>query len=261
MFCTKCGNKLEEGAKFCSKCSNPVNEININTSTINDKDNKNTILIIVAVILTVLLFVFIGCGLTLISVIWLIFLILDLICILKNKSNTHEVLTTDMEIYISQLEIKPRSNKKIKQIAKYLETIIMPNEEILAVAHSSSAFNSVYAIATNRRVILKSGITEWVTITPIEKVSNVTQSGSMIFINQTWINLLSVSLANRFMNLINNQVSSIQTVGETIKIENKIVTQETITSQLQKLSDLHKAKVLTDYEYNIKKQELLEKIK
>ena len=63
------------------------------------------------------------------------------------------------------------------------------------------------------------------------------------------------------VNVINKIVSSIQTIDQTIKIENKIVTEESITSQLKKLSDLHDAKVLTDYEYSIKKQELLDKMK
>nr|MCR4722870.1 zinc-ribbon domain-containing protein [Eubacteriales bacterium] len=25
MYCTKCGEQLEEGAKFCGKCGTPVN--------------------------------------------------------------------------------------------------------------------------------------------------------------------------------------------------------------------------------------------
>jgi len=180
---------------------------------------------------------------------------------MSGKGGEKDVLTTDLEIYIAQLEIKPASNRDIKKIASYIETIIMPNEKIIAVAHASSTLVSVFAIVTDKRVILKSGTTEWVTITPIEKVTNITQNGSMAFVNETWINLKSVQLATKFVNIVNNQASSFQTVNQAIKIENKIVTEETITSQLQKLSDLHQANVLTDYEYSIKKQELLDKMK
>lgn len=161
-----------------------------------------------------------------------------------------------MEVYIAQLEIKPPNNKLIKKVAKYLDSNIMPNEKVLAVAYSY-----LFTILTDRRIIIKGDNNNYTNIIPLEKVTSVTQNGTRIFINQNWVNLLSVPLATKVMQLINNQVSSTQTVKEAIKIENKIVTEETITSQLSKLADLHKAGVLTDYEYSIKKQELLNKMK
>lgn len=174
----------------------------------------------------------------------------------KENDTSKDILTTDMEIYIAQLEIHPTKNKLIKKVASYLENIVMPNEKILAVASTN-----IFTIVTDKRVIIKGETSNYINIIPIEKISSVTQNGSVIFINQNWINLLSVDLANKLTNLINNVVSSTQTVQQAIKIENKIVTEETITSQLQKLSDLHKAGVLTDYEYSVKKQELLDKMK
>lgn len=173
-----------------------------------------------------------------------------------SKTSDKDLLTTDMEIYIAQLEIKPQKNKLIKKVAKYLDSIIMPNEKVLAVAYSY-----LFTIITDKRIIIKGDRSNYTNIIPMEKVTSVTQNGTRLFINQNWINLLSVNLATEIMELINSQVSSTQTVKETIKIENKIVTEETITSQLQKLSDLHKAGILTDYEYSVKKQELLDKMK
>ena len=82
-----------------------------------------------------------------------------------------------------------------------------------------------------------------------------------IYINDNFITLSLADDAEKFVNMINNKISNIQTVKETIKIENKIVTEESITSQLQKLSNLHDSKVLSDYEYFMKKQELLDKMK
>lgn len=165
-------------------------------------------------------------------------------------------LLTDMECYIAQLQIKPKKNRKIKEISKYLEDVVMPNEEILAVAYTN-----IYTIVTDKRVIIKGDKSNYVTIIPMEKISSVRQNGSTIYMNQNWVNLLSIDVATQMVNLINNQISNSQTIDKVIKIENKIVSEETITSQLKKLSDLHDAKILTDYEYSIKKQELLDKMK
>lgn len=172
------------------------------------------------------------------------------------KITKNNLLSTDMEIYIAQLEIRPKANKDIKNIAVYLENIVMPNEKILAVAYTN-----IFTIVTDKRVIIKGDKVNYINIIPMEKISSVTQNYTRIFINQNWVNLFSADLARKITDLINNQVSSSQTVGQAIKIENKIVTEETITSQLKKLSDLHDAKVLTDFEYSMKKQELLDKMK
>ena len=125
----------------------------------------------------------------------------------------------------------------------------MPNEEILAVPSSAGI---AYAILTDKRVILKDSAKE--IITPIEKINNVIRNYSTIHINDNFITLSFIDDAEKFVNMLNNKISNIQTVKETIKIENKIVTEESITSQLQKLSNLHDSKVLSDYEYFMKKQ-------
>lgn len=179
--------------------------------------------------------------------------------ILQNKVQKEEdnvPLTTDMEIFVAGLELRPKKNKEIKNIAVYLEKSIMPNEEILAVP---SLAGLAYAILTDKRVILKDSLREF--ITPIEKINNVVRNYRTIYVNDNFITLSFSDDAEKFVNMINNKISNIQTVKETIKIENKIVTEESITSQLQKLSNLHDSKVLSDYEYFMKKQELLDKMK
>ena len=41
-FCKHCGNKLEDGAKFCPKCGNPTNgEVDAPKSDDNDKNNED----------------------------------------------------------------------------------------------------------------------------------------------------------------------------------------------------------------------------
>ncbi len=49
--------------------------------------------------------------------------------------------------------------------------------------------------------------------------------------------------------------------GIVTKVEHKYITEENISIQIERLSKLHKDKVLTDYEFEMKKKELLDKIK
>lgn len=47
MFCTKCGNKLNDGAKFCDRCGNPIDELNVigkveKSNIYSDLYNKKT---------------------------------------------------------------------------------------------------------------------------------------------------------------------------------------------------------------------------
>ena len=198
-------------------------------------------------------------------IIFVIFTIIIIYFALKyhkeTVANERDVLTTDMEIYIAQLEVKPESNKNIKKVAKYLENVIKPNEKVIAIECTLGLFGTIFAIVTDSRVIFENKSNGVEIITPIEKITTVMQNGTIANVNGNWINLQSVDKASKIVKSINEQIANIKTVEQTIKIENKVVTQESITSQLQKLADLHKAKVLTDYEYSIKKQELLDKIK
>ena len=49
--------------------------------------------------------------------------------------------------------------------------------------------------------------------------------------------------------------------GTITKIEHRYITEETPQNQIKKLSELYKDGILTEYEYSVKKQELLDKIK
>lgn len=49
--------------------------------------------------------------------------------------------------------------------------------------------------------------------------------------------------------------------GTITKVEHKYITEENVSTQIERLSKLHKDKVLTDYEFEMKKKELLDKIK
>lgn len=74
-----------------------------------------------------------------------------------------------------------------------------------------------------------------------------------------------INKANEMLSLFKliiskNNVSYVDN-GTITKIEHKYVEEESNIQKLEELSKLHKNGALTDYEYSIKKQELLEKIK
>lgn len=38
MYCSKCGEELNEGALFCSKCGNRLNEVSLQQTILNKVD-------------------------------------------------------------------------------------------------------------------------------------------------------------------------------------------------------------------------------
>ncbi len=59
MFCTNCGNKLDEGDRFCTRCGTQIGGISPVYTVKESKKRKNPIAIVLAVILLGLLF-FVG---------------------------------------------------------------------------------------------------------------------------------------------------------------------------------------------------------
>lgn len=58
MYCSKCGNKIEEGTQFCSKCGNSVSNNNVNRiSEEEEKRKRNIKTIIVCVAVIAILFI------------------------------------------------------------------------------------------------------------------------------------------------------------------------------------------------------------
>ena len=93
------------------------------------------------------------------AILFLIIIFIGIYLIFKyckpKNDNVNELLTTDMEIYIANLEVKPSSNKDIKRVAKYLENTIGLNEKVLAIECARGILGTVFAIVTDNRVIFE----------------------------------------------------------------------------------------------------------
>ena len=172
-------------------------------------------------------------------------------------------------------------NPKIKVNKKMIQEIssgILSDEEILYVIKGDAVFPSnmpnlntivkqAVVILTNKRVFAatKSVVSCNSINIPIENIKGITANNVFfrrkIAINNNGMNveliIPSKEEANKLVGKINEQLDNYKS----FKIEvNKTVEQE-ITEQIEKLSDLYKEGILTEYEFATKKMELLEKLK
>ncbi len=157
------------------------------------------------------------------------------------------------------------TNQKI--VNEYLSKILKEDEEIIAFAVGTYENKKMNLLTTNRRVIIfNKGIIKCTQVEiPIEKVNSIGQHRG-IFMGEIhiWdssskilIKGVPTSQIESFVNLTNEQINN----HKSFKIEVNKTVEKDITDKIEKLAELYKDGVLTEYEYSIKKQELLEKIK
>lgn len=157
------------------------------------------------------------------------------------------------------------SNREIK----YLSTILKNDEEIkCAIRYSNTKSSRVdrIMVCTNKQLIFfKAGIFETYNSSILmEKVdfleTDIGMFSASITINYNSGNkilyLMDTKNVIKFANIINEQINSYKT----IKIQNTQITQENFIDQISRLADLYKNGTLTEYEFSMKKQELLNKV-
>lgn len=160
-------------------------------------------------------------------------------------------------------------------IKSKLDKILTDNENIVYAINAVSpkykdkiSFGkTLYAILTNKRLVLldKGTFNIEQTITGLEKIDSINKKDKLfnsdIYINtNTTQNILfnvEKKEANIFVNCFNQELENYKSFSLQI---NKTVEKD-ITDKIEKLAELHKDGVLTDYEFSTKKMELLEKLK
>lgn len=147
----------------------------------------------------------------------------------------------------------------------YLSTILQVDEEIkCAIKYARADMHGINSkmICTNKRLIFfytglfgnsNSSIF-------IEKIDSIETNTNSIHIhygsNTKSLYQLSSDDTIKFSNIINEQIDSYKT----IKIQTTQITEENFIDQISRLADLYKNGTLTEYEFSMKKQELLNKI-
>lgn len=96
-------------------------------------------------------------------------------------------------------------------------------------------------------------------ITSITKVSGILNGGFIIWdgISRIQVNQVPKNDVLMFINILNEEIQNHKTIS--ININN--TREKDITDKIEKLSDLYKEGILTEYEFATKKMELLDKLK
>lgn len=178
-----------------------------------------------------------------------------------------------------------------KTIIKYLSGILQENEEILAFAQGTYqkdrvnnkskrrrspttnknveiyGYMRMNLITTNKRVIIfNKQLTKVTQIEiPIERLEAINYCkgflyGEIHISNSNFcisINRILKQFVEPFVNTTNKQMENYKS----FKIEVNQTVERDITDKIEKLAELHKEGILTEYEFAIKKMELLEKLK
>ena len=164
-------------------------------------------------------------------------------------------------------------NKKVR--AKFDEVKLRDEEIIYVVNAISQKYKNtisfgktLYAILTNKRIVLLDkgtfNVQETATIN-LDKIDTINKKDKLlgcdiyIYTNSVKTILENVERkeASKFIKRVNQELENYKVFSIQI---NKTVEKD-ITDKIEKLSELYKDGVLTEYEFFMKKKELLEKLK
>ncbi len=150
---------------------------------------------------------------------------------------------------------------------KYLSEVLQSDEEIEAFAVGVVDGKRMNLLTTNKRVILfNKGLIRSMQIEiPIEKINSIGQQRGFLTgeihiwdgSSQILINNVPVNQIGAFVDNTNQQINNYKS----FKIEVNKTVEKDITDKIEKLSELYRDGVLTEYEFSMKKMELLEKLK
>ena len=180
--------------------------------------------------------------------------------------------------FIENIKNENEKNKKRREELKKINpTCILPLGTVSEIGQSLrddenilyfTRGNGQSIFCTNKRIIILyiNGMKQYQKQIPIEKISSiVTQTGLMYGKIKITDNASSKIVIDKvvgddakiFVNKVNEQMENYKS----FKIEINNTTEKDITDKIEKLAELHKEGILTDYEFATKKMELLEKLK
>lgn len=196
--------------------------------------------------------------------------------IIKGLSKKNEQRQNVTEELAQSLEEQPDKNivdnffnrgKINKRIYNYIKDMQQNNEDIVAMVTGNYKNKKMYLLTTNRRVVIfnKSWLNSTQIEIPIEKINSIGQSKGVIFgeihiwdgSSKIVINNIPKKQIAKFVRATNEQMNNYKS----FKIEINKTVEKDVTDKIEKLATLHKEGELTDYEFAMKKMELLEKLK
>lgn len=177
---------------------------------------------------------------------------------------------TNNQIALRNKELKKINEKCLcnRDVVKELNNTINAEEKLIYFIdgiYNSKCYN---VFITNRRVLFIPSIAFYCEEfqIPIEKISSI---GTVKWLLSSTIKIrdessigievcqVKTKQATTFVNKVNEQLNDMKTFS--IQINKNV--EKDILDKIEKLSELYKDGVLTEYEFNMKKMELLEKLK
>lgn len=166
------------------------------------------------------------------------------------------------------IELNKKIKSKLEEIMASDESMIYAiNAESPKYKNTISFGKTLYVILTNKKLVLldKGAFNVEQVIINLEKIDSINKKDKIlnsdiyVYTNSTQriISNVEKKEANLFINYINKELENYKSFS----IQINKTTEKDITDKIEKLAELHKDGILTDYEFSTKKMELLEKLK
>ena len=153
---------------------------------------------------------------------------------------------------------------RYKYLSYTLDNVIQDDENILIICAGKYNNKQLEVLCTNKRILMvNSGIVPERVEIRIDKIDSLslesTGLSTKLRIHTTGADYIIEQLINcrEFMNVVNEQIDNYKSFN--IEINKNI--EKDITDKIEKLAELYKDGILTEYEFSTKKMELLEQLK
>lgn len=176
-------------------------------------------------------------------------------------------MKTEKQLYneISNLvKIGFLNNGRYKYLSYTLKDSIQDDEDIKIICSGKYKNKQLEILSTNKRIIMvNTGIMPERNEISIEKIDSMQLESKGLFIalhinvGSTKFIIENLSNYQEFMNVVNEQMNNYKS----FKIEINKTVEKDVTDKIEKLAELHKEGILTEYEFATKKMELLESLK
>lgn len=187
---------------------------------------------------------------------------------LNNIKNDVNKIKQATDKRIEELKkIKPKG-KCSRGVVQELNNMLMENEEVVYFISGAYEKKLNVIFITNKKIILIDNVilNKGVQQVPIESISSISKErgvllGKIKIINNSGKEMLIENVSTSEIDIFIKKVNEQKENYKSFNIEVNKTVERDITDKIEKLSELYKEGVLTEYEFATKKMELLDKLK
>lgn len=195
----------------------------------------------------------------------------------RHYNKWYEKLPTEEKSVIKELELKlkdinPKIENKMDRSSLFLykelynlSKNLIKNEEIIFFTSTMIAdkFDTGYVYVTNKRVLVK--VKKYEKSIPLEKISSIDTGNKMgrnwIRINVNLTAILLDKIPKQDILRLKEEINNGMQKHKNVSIDITQTTEKDIADKISRLRVLYEEGVLTEYEFSMKKLELLDKMK